>query len=60
MSLKDGPKHRFWTAEFNYRVLLEDGDSNNPEDQNKKWETQLGSNFEFYQYKKVNICLPEL
>ena len=40
--------------------LIEDGDSTNPEDKNKRWESQLGSNFEFYQYKKVNIMLPEL
>ncbi|CAD7964088.1 unnamed protein product [Amoebophrya sp. A120] len=51
--------HEFWSCFCKYIADKPKGDPNNPADRNKKWETKVGMNHEFFQYRRMNIMLPE-
>jgi hypothetical protein len=46
--------------EFDWAKSIEDPDPNNPADFNKEWESNVGMNFEFYQYQRLNIMVPRM
>jgi len=52
--------HEYWRCKFQYQQVKDEGDPNTPEDRNKNWESGSGMSFEFLQYGRINVMLPEL